>query len=1441
MSNRVNVVYLPERLDRITQALLPEGFQVLRIGKRQAAEGPDCFVLGKMTTDDPKVAEEAVKRAALSVGFVLEGVKAGRVAESAPWQVDFTAVNLFEDEDDQGVSTFLKGGFPGYAEIQRATALRDTLRKNGIPIYKVEIQPPSHSFTGSVYYTMYLDNHVARFSRTKVHQAMIDAVKEMGVPVREVKVQGKGTRMQVIAVMIPIRPELDAPVVFEAEDDDLVQRMIGQAVEFTPEYGDEKRLYRLASFLKKNEWTYGYVECQARPLKNQYATPSDTQNWGDKRFTQGTAQYYIAWIKGPPWKYGCQTDLEAALKADISRWSSQDAKLTGGPNILPHQLHLQGDFNSGLSVWFYLPSFRHTEDINWPIENSVEWDQVKESEEDDMEQYSQAAVSATPHLRTRMFINDLTTELKAQGLPLYGRISYKLDWAYKHLVSPGKYPLLINVYLDSYQNGEAVLEGWATDRVRAALNKLGKTPVRLSKADWTGPPVDIAVKTHDQVTMWLFMVVEGFEPLEGDWMRESEDDDLDTMFGIGERERLYAIMRWTHNNVNDTLWAYAEPARMGTGRAPGSTYVRIRMMGRIGPEFVLKLFKRIYASGIIEPLNEPNYPQHPDLHYMNVDKDQGIYDIDMFLAPTGKPITQRIYAMGPDIETYRHLPNVQPPDGIVEVLDPDTEMWVRGVVEQTPGYKDRERLKAALKLLASQGLDIEWALQFRAVSASGSQESMAEVQLCIKHTEPTPASTTHYVHVRDLIEKSLKAYWDVNDVSFGWQSPQGNYRVFAWQWLSHDAPEDQSTIELRNNEWAAEAQRMLCDYDRMLVMEADPPMENEPDIGELTSQALDRADPPWRDRIRIEKLAQALKAEGLAGTVVQSFTVAADTPFIQLRVWMPQEDFLPAPAVRNKVRTAMLASGIWSAEHIEKVLMHPTLRMTAGRGGPHGSNIYVLTTSYEPVITHGDAIKLEFGESELRPVIEFLPEAGAPPAPEPSPEDVKMMQQMTRRAVNTPEQVLVQAFRHVKDKLKEMGYNGWITITANQDVGHKSHKTFVDAQLRLDTRNTTELVLDRVAEIIRDALLDGGLRRYYPRRSLYFKWPKVEVFNSGHALGLPDSTVFDFHVRFHLSKPIDGLHVHWPSIQEARKPVDPDARMMRDLTRQTIKRVYPDLEDKERLRALAADLKALGYRGTVRLEPDYKRITGKAYGGPPSGYLTGDLIPPPVENPADVWTDDERLRLLMIDLLRKHGYGEYKQEWGWKQITTQGHYDDDGVRHTRFMAPNARTSTMKVDDFKVNIQEADQEIDPEDLLRQANVGTIWDNRSRLQNFAASISAAGYEGTLHFSAPDDPMKLWVYGSGKLVPTTGEPDTSRLQKAISQALKDVPDWDYTPHHIRNAVIHVNYRITGTQQTSARFLGRDYYFYVEFFMPVSMWKEDGSVYIDIPSMEYAVDVKI
>lgn len=1167
MSNRVNVVYLPERLDRITQALLAEGFQTLKIGKRQAAEGPDCFVLGKMATDDSQAVEKAVKQASERVGFVVENVKAGRAGESAPWQADFTVTNLFE------------------------------------------------------------------------------------------------------------------------------------------------------------------------------------------------------------------------------------------------------------------------------------------SEEEDMGTFVDAAIKATPQLQTRIFISDLTKELQAAGLSLYGRLSYKTDLDYKAIVPEGKVPLLLNVYLNSYVGDQAVLRDWASSKIREALTKLGRPPMRL--AHWRGVPQDMIVKGHDQITIWLFMIVEGFEPLEGDWLRESEEEDIDTMLGIGERERLYAVMRWLSQNVDDTLWGYVEPAREDSERAPGTTYMRIRLKGN-AVSSALRVVKHIYSTGIIEPLNDPANPMEPDLHYATVDFDNGLYDIDMFLAPTGKPLTQRIYAVSDAIEKYRGQPNVEPPDGIIEELDPDTEMWVRHVVEQTPGYKDKERLKAALKALTDAGFVVVWAIQYAA--PPGTDDADVVIQVCIRHQPPSPTSTILPVHERDRIAQVLKAYWaDVKGVGFDYQDQEnGIWRTFSWKWLSHDSPENQTSFTLRAPNWDIESRNMLRDIEHLLIMEADPPMENEPDMDQFITGALNQADPAWQDRLRIDKLARAMEEQSLAGTIAQSITsipagtiaqsVGSYTPFVQIRVWLAQEmpedeDFLPAVTVRNALRKAMLASGIWSAEHIEQALKHPSFAPTAARegNGQHGSQVFILTTSYKPLIAHGDTIKMKFGESELRPIIELVQETQGdlPPEPEPSPEELRILRQVTRKAINTPEDVIIRSFQNVKDVLKDMGKTGSMDLGAEYKSGQK---TYVQCQMIIDVGLTNP---KDMVEIIRKALLDGGLKRYYPRRVLHFEWPDVHISNGGHPLYGAATTAYQFVVEFHVNKFIDELYFTWPSIQEARPKGDPDAKMMRQLTLQTMRRVYPDMVDQERLQALAADLRARGFKGSVRIEVDYATLVRLGRTALPRCVVTGDLILPG----GDAHAEDE-VRHILIELMAKHGFGVYKEDQWYRQLRVTPKYNQDGVYYIDFSAPQANATTWDISDVKVPIEEAQEEIDPEAFLRQSEVGTIWDNRARVLDLAAFLEKAGYWGYLDVVEPERRGADYATVSGRLVQANQSVavDDNALRGLIAQfTAYSMPGWDDLPMHIKSSAITVRYRTFSEYMPWAPESAWPYYLFVEFFIPIGQWKEDGNLRVELPGGGLSVNVQI
>lgn len=1077
---------------------------------------------------------------------------------------------------------------------------------------------------------------------------------------------------------------------------------------------------------------------------------------------------------------------------------------------------------------------RRGESAPWQVDFKVA--NLMEADEE-FGQYSQEMVRGIGGAPTRMFLRDVREHLEEKGLVITVVIGRPAPPRFTDEPSH----IRLQVHLASYdREGNFVSPKTMEGILEGILRELGRP----------GDKFHVPISSqHGSVICTTVLAPEDLSGLSfDDYLREGEEDDMDAMFAIGERERLYAIVAWVERHISDVAWASAGPSAEERGLEP-STLIQIKIThpGVIRGERTAwsehelnRAMRKIYSTGIVEPLNDPNNLMEPALRVHNVFMHPNFSNISLWVAPTGKPMRQKIYVKGNKYEQSRRYSGADMPDGIIETEDPDVEWLTRHVVEQTPGFKDKERMKQAIVALKAAGLDPTWITQYPLKPAS-TGDSQVEVQLCIRHKEPTAHSHTHPVHERKVIAQVIEAYWTLTeDVEYQWSSGNDTFRVFVWAWLSHDPPDARTTFTMRDrNDWQWEALQMLKPIEDRAVMESDPPMEDEPDMDSMVAATFDRTDPTWRDKERIRNLGHRLKAMGITGRIVQGTTLS-DVPYIG---FVKLQGRAIEAEMREAVMQALLASGLWDTTQVDRIK-----GLYKFGYYPDGSPFYSFQTPYQPLLAHDHRIEINIGEGVRYTHEQLIKEAEM--EYEPSKNAERMMRTLTRRAIYTPETVVIGSCVHLKEFLKRQGRAGWLTLTATRY--RRGTKVELMVRMNLNTVNpevpasgaTAEAAKAeayRWSDVLRRELLVGGLKRYYPRRIMFSPWPQVSSSDVAWANG---AWWADFIYSFRINKPMEEMHHHWPNIQEsqATEAEREDKRKMDRLVARMMKRAYPDMADQGRVKALADELHGLGFTGWVRIQPDYGRRLhpGKYYGSKQkTGWLTGSLY----YGDLPQFQEKEQVIPVLAGLLAKHGFGGYTQSFGHRYMNVQWRMDDNGRQHWDFVAPEAYTSTMNIEDTYHNLGEA-EEPDPETFLNRANQSTVWDNRIRIMTFASALHELGYIGTIRVYEPSwasftarkeapVPREATALLIGQIAhtriagPHTVEDD---VKTALSAA---APEWQYG----QSTTAKYRHRRLANIDTGSY----EWHFDFDAHLPIHDWKESGDVIVDLATLEFSVDVKM
>lgn len=866
---KIELPPVEERLEILGQTLATYGFYPKKVAARE--NNPLlCFAIGESRAKTPEEAIQALNGAAARCYLDVAGANAA-MRQDGLWQIDFVANNLYENniDIDKFVQTTFINEVPGYGEQQRLKKFKDALRKHGIPAYRFTIQAfsspdePDKKFTEI---RAYWDNQVTNYSIRKSNEIGEAALKESGYEVSTLGTYGHGWGRHLAILVKTLGVMNSGPaqdITFESDLEAFAE--IAAARQGT--LGDELRLKRLVNHLK----TLG-IECKRASMEQR-------SNVFLKELRYFIVEYRLR-VKSnrlPLEDSLARTTLHEVVYAFLNA----DQEISGGDEQPYNSIKVEGGHYkwSGFTITIESISLRK------PSGNPDERMDRRELQlEGDAEMYADMAIQGIPGLRTRMWMKDVKSRLAAKGITV--RSMSAVQWDEKLRVT-----VHINAYDSSLEPGykvftdTEVMQAWY-DSVKASGNHVVSDSfqqTRISSAGG-GPqnrPTVYSIKGLVGALEPVHILPQGFHISEA----VISLDDLD----LGHREIAYTlardIERFTRRafavNPVYVLWVKVSPAN--NSYPEGTALYRIRAVCFGSGDARLGLHKAL------EPFHSQvqNLPPEQGSGIAKLSKGKGLSIVcDMFAyIKLDEPVRGRHTIPGPSYERFRDMAGDMD-ECISEALDPEDELWVRNVIEQTPGYKDLARLKSALKLIEEMGYRITGASQDYTGARYDDREhretNVVKAVCAFKKT-----SREGSFDVKRIVD-TLEAYWEILASEWVYDTTDGINRVITWNWRSHDAPDKIVPISLRYGDWNEylSSGLHLSEFDTFLVEQSNEPGGLNIDPADLYAQASDDFDPLWRERLRLRAMADDLKAKGWHGNLhLQAKTANIVSPTLWFSLW----------------------------------------------------------------------------------------------------------------------------------------------------------------------------------------------------------------------------------------------------------------------------------------------------------------------------------------------------------------------------------------------------------------------------------------------------------------------------------------------------------------------------------------------------------------------------
>ncbi|MGV0949252.1 MAG: hypothetical protein ACOYB3_01175 [Azonexus sp.] len=1105
----INALGYRDRLEPLVQVLARRGVFVEKV-ERRAGKGTACYVLCNSETLEAPVVIQALQDSAALCGLAVENAKAAMRNERS-WQIDFNVVNLFEMDDiEDFVTTAFREEVPGYAELERIEKYKTALRQAGLPVYKLEVTTFSHWTTKQpmVEIRAYWDNQVTNFSKGTVASMARKAARDSNYGVQTIgenPIFGHGKQRHVILVTPAIGNPIDKERLTIESDDDEYASFGEVAAAKQGTIGDELRLKRLVAHMKANG------------IKVGEASLRQHQTHGGAFLRYLSVEYKLTGIRCN--RLSAEDVIaQSQIKGLIARFLNADRELTGAGPQPQSEVVVDG----GHLRWNGFGALIHATSLRKPTDEPFEqMDTAKftfEAKDGDYEEFGDVATNI-PGLHTRMLLQKIRASLESKGMVV--RNVHAVQWTYKLRVIAH-----INVAGASLEpdykkfTREEVIQAWYKT-VRECGSAVINDANELTRITVDGPePLVYTIKGFIQN-------VAGRIAPDGTPFDESIVS-LDDM-GFGEHERAYSIMQTAEMKARTNpairpvavLWARVEPVVGISDWAEGSTYMRFRCVSSHGDDAMWAIAKAVSDLGA-EKVNGRSVPGFGRAKQMNA---QGriLTDVYVTLKAMGEPLAQGFTIPGPSKDKWPQLVDLDEPNRMLETFDPEDEVWVQRVMDKSPGYKDLLRLKDAIREVEGMGVDVISAIQSRKKSQEDTG-TVCEVFIAIRLpvADPSRQGTPGILADMKKITSAL-SHWDILDLRFEYDTTdvlphRDRFRVFTWYWLSHDAPGSIVPLELRKGEWDEHLRSGLHHMmlETFLVEQFDEPGEEQDPYWQVFAGASDDADPLWRERMRLRQMADDLKAQGWHGNLhLQAKETSVNSPTLWFSLWRNEglgaqgemtdvqflqqrsdEEYQFKGAIQklNQKHQFTSPGNVWAH-------LHDVRNQIAAKrpGNVNLGNVYAWQVSFPYM----------YGKDTNRAGVDPIPIQQAQvhihidEAIDFSPQEMGGFMRVAGRPDKL--QVVKRAFKAFVDHFKQQFPHSPSSANYLQEPQPGGFSRFEFYAKLSDPQVAHTLMQDRqkwdvkerIANGFRDAVLKSGLKRYTPRRKLYYRWPSVDVYQEG--------------------------------------------------------------------------------------------------------------------------------------------------------------------------------------------------------------------------------------------------------------------------------------------------------------------------------------------------------
>lgn len=1206
----IDALAYTERLDSLVQELAKRDFFTEKVDRR-AGKGTSCYLLGQCGVSDPSAVAEVVRSAGALSGLIVENPQAAMRNERT-WQIDFQAVNLFESIDNIGdfVTTAFREEVPGYAELERIQQFRDTLRSMGLPIYALRTRP---EFGGEISYYAFFDNRQLNLSKTKTANIAAEALRSIGygsevdLMNRTMDVSGHGAERHVFVRMKALKPQALKTIQVESEDGDYAE--FGEiAAAKSGTIGDEVRLKRLVRHLK----AMGFTVKEAS-MQQQSSSLTLLSNYL-------VVEYRLGFVWHP--KLPLIDDIAREhIRNEVAHFLNVDRDLCGAKVTPLSNVRVEGRHNR----WNMFTVTVSTESLRRPVPGEyTHLDKVKLQLESDLDDYGEVAISGVPGLRTRMWLKKLRASLESKKL--YVRSLHVRQWDEK---------LQIAAHINAGENSFDLYHHVFTP---AEIIKLWYQAVKETGNEvvWDAGEETRIVSDSDLAPM--VYTVKGFvKRVEGDLgftsgSKLSESTISVDDAGVEEHERLWAIATTAERESQTNsvlkpvavLCAQARPVKHEDLNLPeGTVYIRMRFVAEQSTDAIYSFnagLSKTDSKRVIVGARFPTFGLHKSIGVF-LSGAAGLVLVDMYayVAPVGPPLDAPITVRGPSSELWPQYADIDESSRMLETFDPEDEVWVRQVITKTPGYRDMARLKSAVRSIEEMGLEVTGVTQQPHMPHK--PDTVCDVTIAIKKT-PTETSTQEMYRIMPKIRLALEAYWDILDLRHEYDTTDGQHTVWLWKWHSYEAPKDITSLHLRYGSWNDYAESGLAyhELDSFLVEQYDEPGDEEDLYLHVFHGAQEIADPLWRERLRVQAIADFIKARGYGGSAHLAF----DPPTLYLAFTNPDPQKMDSYFTKDLLHALNNEFQITSPGNVWAYGQDLRRSFQNDYGQPESRcNLpYMFANNTTPEIKPG-TLPIHVNIS-LNEAIEFTP---------------KEMAGFGRVAARPDKLNVVQQAWQAFIKCAQENHqtaSGWANYL--QEPGQAGISKFefmvklfsptltAAAKADYDTRRHME-------DLFRDAVLKAGLSRYKPRRTLYFKWPVVNLYVNGQ-----DSTVTilcKFSLR-NLTVPdkaehISNVHAAFGGIEEG---------MSYDEIGDFVRKALPGLNDQVKLQAMLdqwASLSRLVAGGVAWGETDH---TSPKRRGKHRAYIEMNVLAK--ENDSNhVHNVKGYVQNEIIELLANHGYGRF--------------------------------------------------------------------------------------------------------------------------------------------------------------------------------------------------------